>query len=78
MSNDKQPPEGVTATTLDNLVLASQLGVIRRLAREAGHDADKECVMLYGCRTEELSRDGAESLIWHLETTIANTGKAVA
>jgi hypothetical protein len=48
-------------------VTPKQLGMIRALAREAGVDADEESQSVLRCRTEELSKRAASSLIDHLK-----------
>lgn len=54
------------AKTISEMVTTKQLGMIRAVAREAGVDADEECVSLLNCKTNELSRRAASALIDHL------------
>jgi hypothetical protein len=56
------------ATTMGNLVGPEQLMEIRRQARRAGLDADEDSLTALRCRTEDLSRDGANVFIKHLIT----------
>ena len=60
-------PRDPFAKTIADLVTPKQIGMIRALAREAGIDADEECLAVLGCRVEELSKRAASSLIDHLK-----------
>jgi len=61
-------PSNPIAKSLNDLVTAKQLGMIRALARENSIDADEECQSVMSCRTDELSRKAASSFIQHLQT----------
>lgn len=56
------------AKTLGDLVGIEQLTEIRRKARSARIDADEECLFQMKCKTQDLSRHGAQVFITHLET----------
>ncbi|MEZ5425639.1 MAG: Rad52/Rad22 family DNA repair protein [Pyrinomonadaceae bacterium] len=60
-------PQNPIARSLSDLVTAKQLGMIRAISREIGIDADEECVSVMNCRTDELSKRAASSLIQHLQ-----------
>jgi len=60
-------PANPIARSLSDLVTAKQLGMIRALAREIGIDPDEECSSVMNCKTDELSRKAASSLISHLQ-----------
>jgi len=60
-------PSNPIARSLSDLVTAKQLGMIRALARELGVDPDEECGSVMNCKTDELSRKAASSLIQHLQ-----------
>ena len=60
-------PANPVARSLSDLVTAKQLGMIRALARELNIDADEESNSLMQCRTDELSKRAASSLIQHLQ-----------
>jgi hypothetical protein len=60
-------PSNPIARSLSDLVTAKQLGMIRALAREIGVDPDEECNSVMNCKTDELSRKAASSLITHLQ-----------
>jgi hypothetical protein len=60
-------PSNPIARSLSDLVTAKQLGMIRALARELGVDPDEECNTAMNCKTDELSRKAASSLIQHLQ-----------
>jgi hypothetical protein len=62
-----QFPRDPIAKTVADLVTAKQLGMIRALAREAGVDFEEECNAVLGCKTDELSKRAASSLIDHLK-----------
>lgn len=59
-------PADPIAKTLAEMVTTKQLGMIRAVAREAGIDADKECLEMLNCRISELSRRAASAFIDHL------------
>lgn len=61
-------PREPLAKSMADLVTPKQLGMIRALAREAGVDMDEECQTVMRCRTEELSKRAASSLIDHLKS----------
>lgn len=61
-------PRDPLAKSMADLVTPKQLGMIRALAREAGVDAEAECQAQMRCRTEELSKRAASSLIDHLKS----------
>jgi hypothetical protein len=65
-------PEEAIARNLGELVTAKQLGMIRALARELRLDADSECDRVMHCRTDELSKIAASSLIGHLQQLLAD------
>jgi hypothetical protein len=60
-------PRDPLAKSIADLVTPKQLGMIRALAREAGVDADEECLSAMRVRTEELSKRAASSFIDHLK-----------
>jgi hypothetical protein len=68
-------PSNPIARSLSDLVTAKQLGMIRALAREIGVDPDEECQTAMSCKTDELSRKAASSLISHLQD-MQKTGSA--
>ena len=65
-NNDGFPANPI-AKSLSDLVTAKQLGMIRAISREAGLDADEECQNVMQCKTDELSKRAASSLIQHLQ-----------
>lgn len=62
-----QFPRDPIAKSIADLVTAKQLGMIRALARETGVDHEEECQAVLGCKTDELSKRAASSLIEHLK-----------
>jgi hypothetical protein len=58
-------PQDPVAKGTSDLVTPKQLGMIRALAREAGVDA--ECLSHMNCKTEDLSKRAASSLIDYLK-----------
>ena len=60
-------PQDPLAKGTADLVTPKQLGMIRALAREAGVNAEKECLSLLGCKPEDLSKRAASSLIDYLK-----------
>ena len=60
-------PRDPLAKSMADLVTPKQLGMIRALAREAGVDVEEECQTVLRCKTEELSKRAASSLIDHLK-----------
>jgi len=60
-------PRDPIAKSIADLVTAKQLGMIRALAREIGVDHETECNTVLGCKTDELSKRAASSLIEHLK-----------
>ena len=65
--NNNAVPANPIAKSLSDLVTAKQLGMIRAIAREMNIDAETECETLMNCRTDELSKRAASSLIQHLQ-----------
>jgi hypothetical protein len=65
--NENGFPANPIAKSLSDLVTAKQLGMIRAIAREIGVDADEESNQVMNCRTDELSKRAASSLIQHLQ-----------
>lgn len=63
---DGFPPDPMAKGTGD-LVTPKQLGMMRALAREAGVNAEQECLSLLGCKPEDLSKRAASSLIDYLK-----------
>ena len=64
---DGEFPSNPVARNLNDLVTAKQLGMIRAIAREIGVDPDEECTEVMNCKTDELSKKAASSLIQHLQ-----------
>jgi hypothetical protein len=60
-------PQNPIARSLSDLVTAKQLGMIRAIAREIGVDPDEESQTVMQCKTDELSKRAASSLIQHLQ-----------
>jgi len=60
-------PSNPIARSLSDLVTAKQLGMIRAISREIGVDPDHECNAIMQCKTDELSKKAASSLIQHLQ-----------
>lgn len=60
-------PQDPIAKGTSDLVTPKQLGMIRALAREAGVDAEKECLSHMNCKPEDLSKRAASSLIDYLK-----------
>ncbi len=60
-------PNNPIARSLSDLVTAKQLGMIRAIAREMSVDPDEECQTVMNCKTDELSKRAASSLIQHLQ-----------
>jgi predicted nucleic acid-binding Zn finger protein len=60
-------PANPIARSLSDLVTAKQLGMIRAIAREMGIDPDEESQNVMQCKTDELSKRAASSLIQHLQ-----------
>lgn len=68
VSNDVDGlPTNPIAGSLSELLTTKQLGMIRAIGRELGIDPDDECNALMNCKTDELSRRAASSLIQHLQ-----------
>jgi hypothetical protein len=61
-----RPRDPLAKSTAD-LVTPKQLGMIRALSREAGVDPDEESESFLNCKTEQLSKRAASSLIDHLK-----------
>jgi hypothetical protein len=61
------------ARSLNDLVTAKQLGMIRALAREAGVEADEESQSVFKCKTDELSKRAASGFIDHLKALAQET-----
>jgi len=70
-------PANPIARSLSDLVTARQLGMIRAIAREIGIDADQESNSVMRCRTDEMSKRAASSLIQHLQEMQKSKGAAV-
>jgi hypothetical protein len=70
-------PSNPVARTLGDLVTAKQLGMIRAIAREIGVDPDEECNEVMNCKTDELSKKAASSLIQHLQDMQRQGGRAL-
>ncbi len=66
-NNENGFPANPIAKSLSDLVTAKQLGMIRAISREIGIDADEESNKVMNCRTDELSKRAASSLIQHLQ-----------
>ena len=64
---DGEFPSNPVARNLNDLVTAKQLGMIRAISREIGVDPDEECNEVMSCKTDELSKKAASSLIQHLQ-----------
>jgi len=64
---DGEFPSNPVARNLQDLVTAKQLGMIRAISREIGVDPDEECTEVMNCKTDELSKKAASSLIQHLQ-----------
>jgi hypothetical protein len=62
------------AKSMADLVTPKQLGMIRALSRGAGVDAEEECQKVLRCRTDELSKRAASSLIDHLKNLQGESG----
>lgn len=60
-------PANPVARSLNDLVTAKQLGMIRAISREIGVDPDMECTSVMSCKIDELSKKAASSLIQHLQ-----------
>jgi hypothetical protein len=60
-------PQDPVAKGTGDLVTPKQLGMIRALAREAGVNAEQECLSLLDCKPEDLSKRAASSLIDYLK-----------
>lgn len=61
-----EPSDSPLARTMADLVTATQLGNVRRLARRAGVDPDEEARALFGADCASLNRNAADRLIKHL------------
>jgi hypothetical protein len=60
-------PRDPLAKTLADLVTPKQLVALRAIAHAQGLEAEQECLTLYGCKLEELSRQAASALIDHFK-----------
>ncbi|MGI8567329.1 MAG: Rad52/Rad22 family DNA repair protein [Pyrinomonadaceae bacterium] len=60
-------PPDPRAKGMNDPITPKQLGMINRIAREAGVNAEKECSQLMGCKLEDLSKRAASSLIDYLK-----------
>jgi hypothetical protein len=67
LATDNGFPAEPCARNLGELITQKQLGMVRALARELRIDADEECHSVMSCRTDELSKTAASSLIKHLQ-----------
>ena len=61
-----EPSDSPLARSMADLVTATQLGNVRRLARRAGVDSDEEARALFGADCASLNRNAADGLIKHL------------
>lgn len=52
---------------MNDLITSKQLGMISRMSREAGVNAEKECHQFMACKLEDLSKRAASSLIDYLK-----------
>ncbi len=66
-SGNNEFPANPIARSLSDLVTAKQLGMIRAIAREMSVDPDEESQNVMQCKTDELSKRAASSLIQHLQ-----------
>ena len=57
-------------TSLNDLITAKQLSLIRNAADSANIDPAAECEKLHGCSVSELSKTGAYELIEHLRAIV--------
>lgn len=73
-NNENGFPANPIAKSLSDLVTAKQLGMIRAISREMGIDADEESNKVMNCRTDELSKRAASTLIQHLQDMQQNQG----
>ena len=64
------------ARIFGELITPRQLGMIRRLARECGVNAEDRCRQLLGCAPGDLSKSAASALIEHLAALPRHTGEA--
>jgi len=69
-------PSDPRANGMNDLVTPKQLGMINRVAREAGVKAEKECSQLMDCKLEDLSKRAASSLIDYLKEYPESANKA--
>jgi len=60
-------PQDPRAKGMNDLITSKQLGMISRMSREAGVNAEKECSQLMGCKLDDLSKRAASSLIDYLK-----------
>lgn len=60
-------PRDPVAKTVKELVTDKQLGMIRAMSRDLGINPEEECQAVLGCKTDELSRKAASSLIEHFK-----------
>lgn len=68
-------PQDPRARGMNDLVTPKQLGMISRMAREAGVNAEKECHQLMACKLEDLSKRAASSLIDYLKESPDSANK---
>lgn len=69
--NQQQLPRDPVAKTMADLVTPKQLVAIRAIANSQGVNAEAECLELFKCRPEELSRRAASVLIDRLKSKTA-------
>lgn len=60
-------PQDPRAKGISELITPKQLGMISRMSREAGVNAENECSQLMSCKLEDLSKRAASSLIDYLK-----------
>ncbi len=60
-------PQDPRAKGMNDLITSKQLGMINRMSRDVGVNAEKECSQLMGCKLEDLSKRAASSLIDYLK-----------
>ncbi len=60
-----------TPKLLGDMITARQLELIRRCARRAEVDAERECRAYFNCQPEDLSRRAASAFIEHLSRVVA-------
>lgn len=66
------------ATCLMDQLSGKQIVKAKRLARDLDEDANDVSAELYGCQLNELSKRGAEELIYYLESLVNSPRVAAA